>query len=199
MLVLGQTHMPVFPEGQVKLMPDCYSQNSSMLFSQNQVCKTCIWCFFGFSILPSSNAMVHRWRQIVGILVVLVIVCSWCSLVSGVGGWLVGYDRGKREASTAYLPESGVLVTRVERGSPAEQAGIARGDMIVAINGIVINDIVALRDELLRYGPGDNVLVTYRHNLGEQVTYVSLGRFPGGKNPYLGIYFTARAEAPADI
>ncbi|NJN67392.1 MAG: PDZ domain-containing protein [Chloroflexaceae bacterium] len=145
------------------------------------------------------QAVMSHWQRGTGILAVLVILSSWCILLGGIGGWLLGYDQGRRETVETFLPERGVLVTRVERGSPAEQAGIARGHLIVAVNGVSIHDVVSLRDELLRYRPGDQVLVTYRHELGEEVTYVLLGHVPGRATPYLGIYFTARAEQPADI
>ncbi len=127
------------------------------------------------------------------------LLCSWCSLLSGAGGWIMGYDLGKREMQAALLPDRGVLVTRVERGSPAARAGLSRGDMITAINGVAIHDVMSLRDELLTYQPGEQVLITYRHDPGDHVTYVTLDSYPGSTIPYLGIYFTARAESPADL
>jgi membrane-associated protease RseP (regulator of RpoE activity) len=142
----------------------------------------------------------RSWPRTAWLLVGILVLCSWCSLVSGFGGWIMGYDLGRREARASFLPEKGVLVTRVEQGSPAEQAGIVRGDMITGINGVSVDDVVSLRDELMGFQPGERVLITYRHDLGEQITYVSLGQFPGSVNiPYLGIYFTARAEKPADM
>ncbi len=128
-----------------------------------------------------------------------ILLCSWCSLLSGVGGWMMGYDLGKREMQAALLPESGVLITRVERDSPAARAGLSRGDMITALNGVAIQDVVDLRDELLNYQPGERVLISYRHDLGDHGTYVTLDSYPGRTIPYLGIYFTARAESPADL
>lgn len=101
--------------------------------------------------------------------------------------------------SELLLPETGVLVTRVERGSPAEQSGIRRGDTIIAINGVRVDDVSALQHLLGTYRPGEHILLTYRHTTGEWVTPVVLAHFPGSGSPYLGIYYTARAEAPADI
>jgi S1-C subfamily serine protease len=111
----------------------------------------------------------------------------------------MGYDVGKREIKGLYLPEQGILVTRVERGSPADEAGISRGDMIVAINGVQVDDVTALQDELSSYRPGEHVMLTYRHDNGESIASVKLERYPDKNIPYLGIYYTARAEAPADI
>lgn len=130
-----------------------------------------------------------------------IILCGWCSLLSGVGGWLMGYDLGQRETRTELLPETGVVVTRVERGSPADQAGITRSDTIIALNGVPIQDAQMLRREVLGYEPGDEVQITFRQNFTEQTTEVQLGTLPGSNNelPYLGIYYTARAESPADV
>lgn len=111
----------------------------------------------------------------------------------------MGYDLGRRETRAELLPDTGVLVVRVERGGPADLAGIGRNDTIIAVNGSTVEDIPALRATLARYRPGDEVTVAYRHDTGEQVTRVRLGRFPGSDQPYLGIYYTARAEEPADL
>jgi PDZ domain-containing secreted protein len=141
-----------------------------------------------------------QWRQkTLPALIVIVVMCSWCSLLSGVGGWFIGYDVGKREVRDIFLPETGVLVVRVALGSPAEQAGIGRGDLITAINGVTVNDVVELRNELLKYDPGAVISIAWRDEQSEREAQVSLDTFPGRNIPYLGIYYTARAEAPADL
>jgi C-terminal processing protease CtpA/Prc len=128
------------------------------------------------------------------------VFCGWCSLLSGIAGWWQGYELGYREARVELLPETGVLVTRVERESPAALAGILRGDTILAINSIPIVDVPMLHDELLRYDPNQEVQITLRQNMTERTTRVILDRRPGSNPPvpYLGIYYTARAEKPAD-
>jgi S1-C subfamily serine protease len=120
--------------------------------------------------------------------------------MSGIGGWIMGYDLGQREAYAELLPEVGVLVTRVEDGSPADHAGISRSDTIIALNGTLIEDARTLHRELQRYQPDEEVQITFRQNLIERTTTVRLGQVPGGDGamPYLGIYYTARAESPAD-
>ncbi|NJK82236.1 MAG: PDZ domain-containing protein, partial [Chloroflexaceae bacterium] len=75
--------------------------------------------------------------------------------MSGVFGWIMGYDMGQREARVAMLPTSGVLVTRVERGSPAELAGLTSGDTIIAVNGVPVEDVLMLQEEMQRYAPGE--------------------------------------------
>jgi S1-C subfamily serine protease len=49
--------------------------------------------------------------------------------------------------------ETGVLVTMVESGSPAAQAGIVDGDLLIAIDGVPIKGI----DELQRFLTGERV------------------------------------------
>jgi PDZ domain-containing secreted protein len=139
-----------------------------------------------------------------------VVVCAWCSLFSALGGWFVGRDMGRRQASAAVatamagqndlLPPLGVLVTRLDRTGPAARAGIQRGDMIVSIDNLAVQDARDLRDALQNYHPGEMArLGIMRGQDKEQVT-VRLDPFPGAPTkPYLGIYFTARGEEPADL
>jgi PDZ domain-containing secreted protein len=142
------------------------------------------------------------WRRLsIWFLAGSIMLCGWCSLISGIGGWVMGYDLGQREARVALLPDTGVLVTRVEQGGPADLAGIERGNTLIGLNGVTIADVTVLHSELLRYQPGEEVQVTYRANLVEHVTTLVLAQRPGSATglPYMGIYYTARAELPADI
>jgi S1-C subfamily serine protease len=62
----------------------------------------------------------------------------------GVGGQTLALPR--RVVRHFALPgESGVRVETVERGSPAAAAGLARGDVIVALDGTAITDIDTLQ------------------------------------------------------
>ena len=69
----------------------------------------------------------------------------------------------------SYLPDSqgivpqGALVSEVEKGSPAENAGLKRGDIIVEADGEVISDQVQLVTKLQAMNAGDRVkLKVYR-------------------------------------
>ena len=62
----------------------------------------------------------------------------------GVGGQTLALPR--RIVRHFALPaESGVRVETVERGSPAATAGLARGDVIVALDGTPVTDIDTLQ------------------------------------------------------
>jgi len=135
--------------------------------------------------------------------------CVWCSFLSGLGGWIMGRDLTAREQHALYetavavradLPQLGVLVTRLDRTGPAQQVGVARGDMITAFNGAHLEDARDLRGHLDDFHPGDNVRLTVQRERGEEDITLRLGSFPGDRlRPYLGIYYTARGDDPADL
>jgi S1-C subfamily serine protease len=135
-------------------------------------------------------------------------LCAWCSFLSGLGGWIMGQDLARREEQAKYatastlrqdLPPLGVLVVRLEHSGPAAQAGVDTGDTIVAVNGVHVESPRDLRDQLQRYRPNDVVRLTVVRDRETDLP-VRLGAVPGeSSRPYLGVYFTARAEEPADI
>jgi S1-C subfamily serine protease len=140
-----------------------------------------------------------------------VTVCAWCSVISGVGGWVMGRDIALREAQVAFeatavangpaLPDLGVLVTRLDRSGPAARAGIARGDTIVALDADPLDNARDLHDALGRYRVGETVRVKVVRERDSIDVAVQLAAFPGGSpdQPYLGIYYTARDDEPADL
>jgi S1-C subfamily serine protease len=148
---------------------------------------------------------VGRRASLTWLLVGAVIACAWCSLLSGLGGWVMGQDLARREAQATAdtvrrdpLP-LGVLVIRLDRSGPAERIGIQPGDTITAINGAQVESARDLRDQLLRYRPGDVVRLTVLREREEDLP-VRLEPFPGNATrPYLGIYYTARGDDPADL
>jgi Do/DeqQ family serine protease len=48
----------------------------------------------------------------------------------------------------------GVIVSEVRPGSAADQAGVKRGDVITAFNGVAVHDINSLRNRVAEAGPG---------------------------------------------
>lgn len=86
-----------------------------------------------------------------------------------------------RQALAGDLPvDHGVLVTSVEPGAPADQAGVRDGDIITSLNGQAIDGDHPLVNELFRYRPGDTVTVeVFRPPTGETLTLqVQLGERP---------------------
>src|SRR5208283_1799458 len=79
----------------------------------------------------------------------------------------LGYAQSKADAKTAAAAPSpadaGVLVIAVQPGSPAEKAGVVRGDIILEANGGAVNDAEALRQAFAGHAAGDTVSVKLRH------------------------------------
>jgi membrane-associated protease RseP (regulator of RpoE activity) len=120
--------------------------------------------------------------------------CPWC---------------GPEEQGPVQPPEvvpqgrEGALIRQVIAGSPADEAGIKEGDLVVAVDRTPIDQNHILADVVSQYEPGDLVTIrlwrgdqqtTVRANLGEQAAQ------PG--QPYLGVRYTMittpRFEAPSD-
>ena len=53
--------------------------------------------------------------------------------------------------------ESGIVISKVEPGSPAEKAGLKRTDVIVSIKDKPIESLEALKKEMYKYKSGDTV------------------------------------------
>jgi Do/DeqQ family serine protease len=71
----------------------------------------------------------------------------------------------------------GVLINSVSLGSPAERAGLRRGDVIVAVNGDKLNDPNALRNRIAGTAPGTEVTLTIVRDGKEQQVRARLAEF----------------------
>ena len=75
---------------------------------------------------------------------------------------------------------NGVYVGRVAAGSPAAEAGIVTGDVIVAVNGTSTPSSGELGSVLAALKPGKTVKVKLVHQSGASATVdVTLGEYPG--------------------
>ncbi|HMB26454.1 MAG TPA: PDZ domain-containing protein, partial [Blastocatellia bacterium] len=72
----------------------------------------------------------------------------------------------------------GVIVSNVERGSPAERAGLKQGDVITVINGTQIEDGNSLRNVIASAGPGAEVTITVLRDGREQQLRAKLDELP---------------------
>lgn len=72
--------------------------------------------------------------------------------------------------------EEGVAVVSVEKGTPAEKAGLKKNDIIVKINDQDVGSIAEFRYELYKYNVGDKIKVTFYRDGKEQVASVTLGK-----------------------
>ena len=72
--------------------------------------------------------------------------------------------------SQMYNMPTGVCVTDVVEGSPADEAGIKKGDVLQKLDGREISDYSTLKDVLQYYAAGEEVeIVVQRSNEGEYV------------------------------
>lgn len=73
---------------------------------------------------------------------------------------------------------TGVLVTRVFEGSPAEDAGLKSGDIVLEVNDTVVRSTSELRNQIAMKAIGEKVKLKLLRNGGEQIVKVKVGE-PG--------------------
>ena len=76
----------------------------------------------------------------------------------------------------------GVIVNSAAQGSPAEKAGLKRGDVIVSVNGANITDGNDLRNKIAQTAPGTEVSIGYLRDNKEETAKVTLGEFQSKKD-----------------
>jgi S1-C subfamily serine protease len=92
---------------------------------------------------------------------------------------IAGADVNPAIARNLQLPvDSGVVVEVVASGSPAEAAGLQRGDVIVSVDGEAIENNGDLLRLLADRQPGDNVTVSFYRNGEQREAQLTLGRRP---------------------
>lgn len=74
-----------------------------------------------------------------------------------------------RRVRIGFVPDMasegpGVLLSGASPGSPAEKAGLKKGDRITVFNGVKIADLQGLQDEMMKVKPGAKIKVTYERN-----------------------------------
>jgi membrane-associated protease RseP (regulator of RpoE activity) len=77
----------------------------------------------------------------------------------------------------------GVVVLRVDPGSPAEQAGLVSGAVILSVNGRQVNSPEELKQAIGEYEAGDTVTLTIEDGDGSKDLSVTLA----DAGPYLGV------------
>lgn len=80
-----------------------------------------------------------------------------------------------------YKDIKGVIVNTVEKESGAAQAGIKKGDVIIAINGTTVENVPQLQGVVARYHPGDKISVTYLRDGKSKTEHVELKSNFGNK------------------
>lgn len=74
--------------------------------------------------------------------------------------------------------DEGVAVVSVESGSPADKAGLKKGDIIVKIGDADTRSIAEFRYELYKYNVGDKVTISYYRENKLQTAQITLSKNP---------------------
>jgi S1-C subfamily serine protease len=72
----------------------------------------------------------------------------------------------------------GAFIVRVVEGSPAREAGLLAGDVILEVDGKQVDSRATLTDHLLAYSPGDTVELTILRRGKQTDAVVTLGVAP---------------------
>lgn len=75
--------------------------------------------------------------------------------------------------------KDGVLISDVAEGSPADKAGLQRGDVVVALDGAPMKSTSKLRNRVALAGPGKTVALDIVRKGKKKTLKVSLGELPG--------------------
>jgi len=109
------------------------------------------------------------------------------------GAAFITLDEQVARERDAELTE-GALITAVEADSPAAVAGLQENDIVTAVNAEAVNAEITLRDRLIAYEPGDEVVLTVQRD-GEtleltvimgQPQQLTLEMLPFGENDGCG-------------
>jgi putative serine protease PepD len=78
-------------------------------------------------------------------------------------------------STSAAVGDDGPVVVEVERNSPADDAGLQRGDRIVALDGEAVRDQIELVARVRAHQPGDEVELTIERDGDTETVRVTLG------------------------
>ena len=106
--------------------------------------------------------------------------------------------QGRQPPIGGLRPEmQGAIVHEVIEGTPADQAGLVIGDIIVRVDRTPIDLQHELPDVIQQYWPGDVVTVSVVRAGEVESVRVKLGEHPEEPGrAYLGIYFETLRERP---
>lgn len=75
---------------------------------------------------------------------------------------ITGVDVNEETAKAYNMPETGVFVSEVEKGSGADKAGIIQGSIITEFEGVRVDSMTSLQEQLQYYKVGETVKLTLK-------------------------------------
>ena len=80
--------------------------------------------------------------------------------------------------SFKYGSTAGVLVAGVQRGSPADRAGIKPGDIVLTVDGKQVHDPDSMRGLIVALAPGRHIRIKLKRGQSEMELPVQVGKRP---------------------
>ena len=100
-------------------------------------------------------------------------------------GWIgvEPQNLSKELAESLNIPgnTSGVLISGVLEGGPADKAGMKPGDVLTQVNGQKVDDVVALLNRIAQTNPGDEAKINLLRKGKEMGLKVQVGKRPKSK------------------
>jgi serine protease DegQ len=100
-------------------------------------------------------------------------------------GWIgvEPQNLSKELAESLNLPKdtSGVLISGVLEGGPADKAGMKPGDVLTQVNGQPVNDVVTLLNRIAQTSPGDEAKINLVRKGKPMALKVQVGKRPKSK------------------
>ena len=100
-------------------------------------------------------------------------------------GWIgvEPQNLSKELAESLNLPKdtTGVLISGVLEGGPADKAGMKPGDVLTQVNGQAVNDVVTLLNRIAQTGPGDEAKINLLRKGKAMTLKVQVGKRPKSK------------------
>jgi serine protease DegQ len=100
---------------------------------------------------------------------------------SVIRGWIgVGVQDVTKEIADSFklAVPGGVLITQVERGGPADKAGVRLGDVLLRVNGRAVGDTTGMLNMIAALQPGEQVRLKLARNQSESELSITIGRRP---------------------
>ncbi len=97
-------------------------------------------------------------------------------------GWIgVGVQEVTKELAESFklLKAGGVLISQVERGGPADKAGVKPGDILLAVNDNPVADSTGMLNLIASLQPGQLAKLKLAREQAETDVTVTVGRRPG--------------------